>query len=468
MIWSAPANLPRIEDISIDPQVLLFTLAISLVAGILFGLIPVFKYVGPNLATALRGGGRSASQSRERHRARSTLVIVQVALALVLLISSGLMIRTFQALKNVQPGFTKPEELQTFTVSIPETQVKEAPAVLRMQQNMLEKVSAIPGVASVALINILPMNGQGWTDPIFTKDRVYADGQIPPLRRFKFVSPALFRTMGNRLIAGRDFTWTDSYNLQNVAIISENMARELWGTPGAALGKQIRETLNSPWREVVGVVGDEREDGLNQKAPTIAYWPTMMKNFEADRDSIRRALTFVVRSGRTGSQAFVQEIRQAVWAINPSVPVADVETVEMLYKKSLSRTSVTLVMLLIAGSMALLLGVIGIYGVISYSVSQRTREIGIRMAIGASQHALTHMFVRQGLALAVIGVACGLSVAALLMRLLSKLLFEVNPIDPLTYSIVAVGLVLSAVLASYLPARRVTAIDPVEALRADN
>ena len=467
LIWSAPANLPRIEDISIDPQVLLFTLAISLVAGILFGLIPVFKYVGPNLATALRGGGRSASQSRERHRARSTLVIVQVALALVLLISSGLMIRTFQALKNVQPGFTKPEELQTFTVSIPEAQVKEAPAVLRMQQNMLEKVSGIPGVASVALISILPMNGQGWTDPIFTKDRVYADGQIPPLRRFKFVSPGLFRTMGNRLIAGRDFTWTDSYNLQNVAIISENMARELWGNPGAALGKQIRETLNSPWREVVGVVGDEREDGLNQKAPTIAYWPTMMKNFESDRDSIRRGLTFVVRSGRTGSQAFVQEIRQAVWAINPSVPVADVETVEMLYQKSLSRTSVTLVMLLIAGSMALLLGVIGIYGVISYSVSQRTREIGIRMAIGASQHALTQMFVRYGLALAGIGVACGLSVAALLMRLLSKLLFEVNPIDPLTYGIVAVGLVLSAVLASYLPARRVTAIDPVEALRAD-
>ena len=467
LIWSAPANLPRIEDISIDPQVLLFTLAISLVAGILFGLIPVFKYVGPNLATALRGGGRSASQSRERHRARSTLVIVQVALALVLLISSGLMIRTFQALKNVQPGFTKPEELQTFTVSIPEAQVKEAPAVLRMQQNMLEKVSGIPGVASVALISILPMNGQGWTDPIFTKDRVYADGQIPPLRRFKFVSPGLFRTMGNRLIAGRDFTWTDSYNLQNVAIISENMARELWGNPGAALGKQIRETLNSPWREVVGVVGDEREDGLNQKAPTIAYWPTMMKNFESDRDSIRRGLTFVVRSGRTGSQAFVQEIRQAVWAINPSVPVAEVETVEMLYKKSLSRTSVTLVMLLIAGSMALLLGVIGIYGVISYSVSQRTREIGIRMAIGASQHALTQMFVRYGLALAGIGVACGLSVAALLMRLLSKLLFEVNPIDPLTYGIVAVGLVLSAVLASYLPARRVTAIDPVEALRAD-
>ena len=179
LVWAAPVNLPRLEDISIDPLVLLFTFAISLVAGLLFGLIPVFKYVGPNLATALRSGGRSASQSRERHRARSTLVVVQVALALVLLIGSGLMIRTFQAMKNVQPGFSKPEELQTFRISIPDTQVKDAQAVLRMQQNMLEKVGGIAGVSSVGLITNLPMDGQGWTDPIFTKDRVYPEGQFP-------------------------------------------------------------------------------------------------------------------------------------------------------------------------------------------------------------------------------------------------------------------------------------------------
>ena len=467
LIWAAPVNLPRLEDISIDPLVLLFTFAISLVAGLLFGLIPVFKYVGPNLATALRSGGRSASQSRERHRARSTLVVVQVALALVLLISSGLMIRTFQAMKNVQPGFSKPEELQTFRISVPDTQVKDAQAVLRMQQNMLEKVGGIAGVSSAGLISNLPMDGQGWTDPIFTKDRVYPEGQIPPLRRFKFVSPGLFRTMGNPLLAGRDFEWTDSHEERPVAIVSENMARELWGSPSAALGKQIRESHTGPWREVVGVVGDERDDGVNQKAPAIAYWPILMKEFEGDAHSIRRSLVFAVRSPRTGSQAFLQEIRQAVWSINPNVPVADVGTMKVVYDKSLARTSLTLVMLAIAGAMALLLGVIGIYGVISYSVSQRTREIGIRMAIGANQHELTQMFVRHGLALAAIGVACGLSAAVVLMRLLSKLLFEVSPLDPLTYGTVAVGLVSAAILASYVPARRVTAVDPVEALRAE-
>jgi len=467
LIWAAPVNLPRLEDISIDPLVLLFTFAISVVAGLLFGLIPVFKYVGPNLATALRSGGRSASQSRERHRARSTLVVVQVALALVLLISSGLMIRTFQAMKNVQPGFSKPEELQTFRISVPDTQVKDAQAVLRMQQNMLEKVGGIAGVSSAGLISNLPMDGQGWTDPIFTKDRVYPEGQIPPLRRFKFVSPGLFRTMGNPLLAGRDFEWTDSHEERPVAIVSENMARELWGSPSAALGKQIRESHTGPWREVVGVVGDERDDGVNQKAPAIAYWPILMKEFEGDAHSIRRSLVFAVRSPRTGSQAFLQEIRQAVWSINPNVPVADVGTMKVVYDKSLARTSLTLVMLAIAGAMALLLGVIGIYGVISYSVSQRTREIGIRMAIGANQHELTQMFVRHGLALAAIGVACGLSAAVVLMRLLSKLLFEVSPLDPLTYGTVAVGLVSAAILASYVPARRVTAVDPVEALRAE-
>jgi putative ABC transport system permease protein len=195
LVALAPANLPRLDEISIDSRVLLFTLVVSLVAGVLFGLIPVFKYSGPQLATSLRSGGRTASQSRERHRARNTLVVVQVALALVLLIVSGLMIRTFQAMRQVQPGFTKPEEVQTLSVSIPPAQVKEPERVARMQQDILEKIGGIHGVSTAAVLSTVPMTNQGWTDPIFAEGHTYADGQMPPLRRYRFVSPGLFRTM---------------------------------------------------------------------------------------------------------------------------------------------------------------------------------------------------------------------------------------------------------------------------------
>ena len=468
LVKMGPSSLPRLDDISIDLNVLLFTLAISLVAGLLFGLIPVFKYAGPQLAGTLRGGGRTLSQSRERHRARSTLVVVQVALALVLLISSGLMIRTFQAMRQVQPGFTNPETIQTLRVSIHEAQVKEPERVLRMQQDMIEKIQAIPGVTSVAMTTSVPMDGDGWGDTLFAQDHTYAENKLPAIRRFRFVSPGFFKTMGIRLVAGRDFTWSEVYKQTPVAMVSENTARELWHDPASALGKRIRENKENPWREVIGVIGDVRDDGLNKKAATMIYWPTLMNGFEDGKEIfIRRTLSFVVRSGRTGSESLLKEVRQAVWAVNPNVPVADVRTLDEIYRNSLARTSLTLVMLGIAGAMALLLGVIGIYGVLSYSVSQRTREIGIRMAIGARQQELTQMFVRHGVVLAGIGVACGLAAAYGLTRLMTSLLFEVSPSDPLTYAAVSVVLVAAAVVASYVPARRVSAVDPVEALRAE-
>jgi putative ABC transport system permease protein len=468
LVKMGPASLPRLEDIGIDLNVLLFTLAISLVAGVLFGLIPVFKYAGPQLAGTLRGGGRTLSQSRERHRARSTLVVVQVALALVLLISSGLMIRTFQALRQVQPGFTNPEAVQLLTVSIHEAQVKEPDRVLRMQQDMVEKIEAIPGVTSVAMANAVPMEGDGWSDVVFAEGHTYSENQLPAIRRFRFVSPDYFKTMGYRLVAGRDFTWNEIYNRSPVAAVSESTARELWHDPASALGKRIRENKENSWREVIAIVGDVRDDGLNKKPATMIYWPTLMKGFEDGKaEFIRRTLTFVVRSNRTGSESLLKEVRQAIWSVNPNVPVADVRTMGEVYQKSLARTSLTLVMLGIAGAMALLLGVIGIYGVISYSVSQRTREIGIRMAVGARQQELTQMFVRHGLVLAGIGVAFGLVAAYGLTRLMTSLLFEVSPSDPLTYAAVSGVLIAAAVVASYLPARRVSAVDPVEALRAE-
>ena len=467
LIAMAPAGLPRLGEIGIDGPVLLFVLLVSLFAGLLFGSVPVVKHAGARLGTGLREGGRTLSASRQRHRARNTLVIIQVALALVLLISSGLMIRTFTTLLQVQPGFIKPAEVQTFAVSIPDAQVPDEEKVLRMQNAMLEKIQQIPGISSAAFASNLPMDGMGSNDVLFARDRVYQEGEIPPIRRFVFVSPGWFKTMGTPLVAGRDLTWADTYNHVPVVLISENFAREYWGSPTAALHKQIREGKKDQWREIIGVVADVHDQGLNKKASTTVYWPVLLKEFWDNKTFVRRTAFFTIRSSRTGSQSFLNELRKSIWSINPNVPVAEVRTLDQIYRKSMARTSFTLVMIAIAGGMALLLGVIGIYGVIAYSVSQRTREIGIRMALGARQQQLAAMFVRHGVVLAGMGVGIGLLVAVMLTRLMSSLLFDVSPVDPLTFITVSLGLIVVAALASYLPSRRATAVDPAEALKLE-
>jgi predicted permease len=467
LVSIGPANLPRLEEISIDPAVLLFTLAISLLAGLLFGLIPVFKYAGPRLNAALRQGGRNSSDGRERHRARSVLVIVQIALALVLLIGSGLMIRTVQAMKHVPPGFTAPQQILTLRVSIPYAEVPEPEQAIRTYNNILQNVAAIPGVTAVALGSSISMDGNGENDPIFAADKAYADGQVPPMRRYKYVSPGFFKTMGNPLLAGRDLTWTDTYQTRPIVLVSEALARELWRTPAAALGRQIRESPKGPWREVVGVVGNERDDGVDQKATPIVYWPMMVRDLWSQPLIIQRGQAFVIRSSRTGSAGFLNEVRRAVWSVNPNLPIAGVSTMQEVYDRSMARTAFTLVMLSIAAAMALLLGIVGIYGVISYAVSQRTREIGIRIALGAPQHSVRQMFLREGLLLTTVGLVCGLTAAAGLTGLMKALLFEVSPLDPTTYCAVSLVLAAAALLASYIPARRATKIEPVEALRVE-
>jgi predicted permease len=463
---SGPARMPRIESIGIDPWVVAFTLCISLAAGLIFGLIPVFKYARPHLSNALRGGGRSLSQSKERHRARSVLVVVQVALALVLLVSSGLMIRTFRALRQVDQGYRDAHTLQTLRIYIPEAQVKEAERVIRMEQDIVNRILTLGGVSSAAVTNSIPMEGSS-NDPIYAEDHTYAEGTIPPIRRYKFVSPGYFSTMGSPLVAGRDLTWNETYNQAPVALVSENLARELWHDPRSAVGKRIRSTLKDDWREVIGVVADLRDDGVDHKAPTIVYWPLLTKNFEGSATQVRRGVAYVARTPRTGSNGFVQELQRAVWSVNPDVPLANVKTLETVYDRSMARTSFTLTMLAIAGGMALLLGVVGIYGVISYSVSQRTREIGIRLALGSPVAQVTAMFVRHGLVLSAIGAVCGLTAALALTRLMKSLLFDVSPADPLTYSAVSVGLILAALVASFLPARKAASVDPADALRAE-
>jgi predicted permease len=459
----APAQLPRLNEIGIDAAAVAFTLAIGLGTGLLFGLIPVLKYAVPRIAHSLRGGGRTASQSRERHRARKTLVVVQVALALVLLVGAGLMIRTFLALRHVDPGFD-PHGALTLRLSIPDAQVKDPTAAIQLEQAIVEKIRAIPGVTSAGISTIIPTEPAGSLQ-VYARDKTY--DKVPPLRWTKFVSPGFLETIGTRLIVGRDFTWTDTLERRTVALVSENLARAFWGDPRLAIGKEIRENPSGLWREVVGVVQDVHDDGLQAKAPETAYYPLLMNNYNSRPVQVRRVAWYVVRSPRAGSQALLSEVQQAVWSLNPNLPLARVRTLDAIYNRSLARTSFTLVMLGIAGAMALLIGLVGIYGVLSYTVSQRRREIGIRMALGARDPQLARMFIGHGIALAAIGVVFGLAGSFAVTRVLSTLLFGVTAFDPLTLAGASLVLILAAGLASYGPALRAMSVDPVEALRSE-
>jgi predicted permease len=467
LVAIAPAGLPRVNEIAIDPPVLFFTLVVSLLAGLLAGLIPVLKYASPNSSTTIRDGGRTGTQGRERRRARSALVVVQVAMALMLLVSAGLMMRSFRNLTQVNPGFRNPDQVLTFRIEVPEAQEKDKNKVLVQYRAMLDKISAIPGVESVALTTSVTMDGSRNMDPVFADDHTYTEGQLPKLRRYRFLGPGYAATMGNRLVAGRDFTWTEVRNRMPVAIVSENLARDLWGDPAKAIGRRVRENPKGTWREVVGVTGDERSDGMGEPATETLNLPLALKNLWDEPDNVRRNVAFVIRSSRTGTQSFSSEVRQAIWSVNDNLPLAKMRSLLEIQKRSMALSSFTLVMLALAGGMALLLGVVGIYGVISYSVSQRTREIGIRSALGATREDVQRLFVRHALMLAGFGVAAGLAGAVALTRGMKSLLFEVSPLDPVTLGVVPVVLVLAALLASYVPARRAARLEPIIALRGE-
>ena len=463
-----PADLPRLSEISLDVYSVCFTLILSVLSGLLFGAIPVLRYAPSRQRLSLVGATRTTSVSRDRQRGRNLLVVAQVAMALVLLIGAVLMIRTFLAMRNVDPGFSDPASLQVMRLSIPETLVRDPQMVTRIQNSIQDKLAAIPGVSSAGFAEAVPMSGAepGWNE-IEVEGKTYADGNAP-LRLFNWVSPGYFHTAGTRFVAGRDFSWAEVYGLLPVGILSESLARELWGSPSQAIGKQFREYPSMPWHEVIGVVQDVRENGVDQVSPATVYWPSMMPDiFGPGSFDASRTAYFAIRSNRAGTQAFINEMQHAVWSVNANLPVADVSTMQDIYGDSMARTSFTLVMLAIAGCMALALGVLGIYGVISYAVSQRTREIGIRIALGAKKSELVWLFVRSALLLTGIGTAVGLGAAAGLMRLMRTLLFGISPLDPVTFAAVPVALVAAAALASYLPARRTAAIDPVEALRAE-
>ena len=470
LVAMGPANLPRLSEIALDGRSLAFGLVVSVACGLLFGMLPAFRHGGPRVWTALRGGGRTATGSRERHRARAVLVVTQVALALVLLVSSGLMIRTSLALRSVEPGFTDPASIQTVRISVPGALVAEPERVARLQHDIVDKLSALPGVTSVGYANVMHMEGLGTSwDAIQREGEPQIGTEVPPMRVFKGVSPRFFAATGTRFIVGRDYEWSDLVGRRPLVIISENLARELWRTPQQAMGKRLRASLpGSPLHEVIGVVQDVRDNGIQQPAPAIVYWPALRDNhYRPDAPEVDRAVTFGIRTSRAGSESLLNEIKQAVWAVNGSLPLGSVRTMQEAYDKSMARTSFTLVMLSIAASAALILGLVGVYGVIAYTVSQRTREIGVRLALGAQQGDVKRMFLRSGLALVAVGIVAGLSAAALLTRAMASVLFGVDPLDPVTFSAVPLVLLAAALAASYVPARRAAAISPAEALKVE-
>jgi hypothetical protein len=298
--------------------------------------------------------------------------------------------------------------------------------------------------------------------------QTFAAGEMAPPYRSKFVSPGYFEAMGTRMIAGREVTWRDIETGGRVAVVSEDFARKLATEPVGALGKRIRTPYGQDaWREVIGVVQNVHEDGLYDEPPSFVYWPALMKDFLDSPVAGMPAVAFVIRSERAGTASFMEEVRQAVRSVSADIPVTQASTMQDLYSGSLARTSFTLVMLAIAGGMALLLGVIGIYGVIAYVVSQRAREIGIRSALGAEPRQLKRMFLLHGLTLSGVGVLVGLVVAAALGRLMSSLLFGIGPMDPAAYIAALAVTIAAAALASYLPARRAASIDPIETLKTE-
>ncbi len=466
LVQVAPDGLPRLDDIAIDPVVLAFTLALSLVAGLLFGLVPALRFSTPRVA-ALKDGGRTASDSRERHRVRNTLVVAEIALAMVLLVSASLMVRTFVALRSVNPGYSNADEVLTVRITIPSAMVPSPELATRMFEQVAQAVGRVPGVASVGLSSSVTMDGNTDNDPIFFDDFPLRPGQMPKMHRYKWIGPGYVETMGNRVVAGRTLTWSDVHSRAPVVVISENLARERWRTPGAAIGRRIRSTPADAWHEIVGVVGDERDDGVASPPPTIVYWPLFMTSMFGQQDFVQRSQAYAIRSTRLKSTGFMKELQQAVWGVNPGLPLASVRTLNDIRAQSMAQTSFLLVMLAIAASVALLLGLVGIYGVVAYIAAQRVREVGIRMALGAEQRDVSRLFVRHGLVLTAIGLFIGTGGALALTRLMATMLFGIGPADPPTYVAASCGLGGVALLATYLPARRAARVDPVVALRAD-
>jgi len=462
LVATRPDGLPRLDEITLGPAAIAFALLCALGTSLLFGAVAIVARRVPRRIDNARG----ASQAREQLRGQRVLVVGQVAMALVLLVASGLMVRTLLAIQRVEPGFTRPDQIQMVRISLPQVLAREPERVIRVQKDMLDRLAAIPGVEAVGFASALPLENNRNGVVVAVEDVTDPD-RMPPNRSYRHASPGLFAAQGSRLLAGRDFTWDDVFDQRRVAIVSENMARDSWGEPRRALGKRIRIGRDSPWTEVVGVVENIHAYGLHEPAPATVYARAGVETAASGSSTARRAVTVAIRSSRAGNQTFLNEVAAAVHAVNASVPLANVRTLEDAYRRSMARTSFTVTLIGIAAAMALALAVVGVYGVLAYAVARRRHEVGIRLALGAQPRTVRALFVRQGLLLTSLGGVLGLAASAALSRWISPLLYEVSALDPLTYAIAVAALTGGALLASLVPASRAASVDPMETLRSE-
>jgi putative ABC transport system permease protein len=445
---------PGWDRLGVNPAVLGFNLGLSLLTGLLFGLAPAWQISKTDLNGALKEGGRQTSSGS--HRLRGLLVISEVALSLMLLVSAGLLLRTFLVLLKTEAGFNS-KNVMTMRLTLPVAKYKEEAQRAAFYQELVRRVQALPEVESAAAVNYLPLGGSN------TSDSFLVEGipDPPPgqefLGRYRNCTPDYFRTMGIPVLKGRAFTDQDKPGSPPVIIVNETMAQKYW--PGAdPIGKRVRFNAplsEAPWMQVVGVVQDVKHD-LQTPVTTDYYLP--------HAQDVWSSMVFVART-KGDPQAVASNMRQQVWALDKDQPVYDVRTMEEVRAFSVSLYSFSAGSLGIFAVIALLLAAIGIYGVMSYAVTQRTQEIGIRMALGARAADVLKLIVRNGMSLALLGVVAGLAGAFALTRLLQSLLFGVSPTDVATFAIVTFGLLLVALLACYIPARRATKVDPLVALR---
>ena len=464
LVALSPATLPRLDEVGLHPTVLLFAAAVSLLSGLFFGIIPVVRFRRSNLLGAINEGSRSTSAGRETHRARSALVVAQIALALVLLIGSALMARSFWELRQVHPGF-EADGILTVRLSLTDAAYPEPADSAGFYQRLLESLAELPSVEGVGAVSRLPMADDDTNNGVVLEDYPVKPDEVPAVIRTNWAMPGYFETFRIPLLEGRTLERRDHEEKTGAVVVSRGFAEKFWPN-GSALGKRLVPGLpgkDASWYTIVGVVGDVRDDGLEHEPRAMIYYAVIGKGGEYG-DWNLQTLTVLLRS-EVPPETLAAAVREKVWALDPNLPLIRVLTGEELLSDATARTSYTMVLIAIAAGVALFLGLIGIYGVVSYIVKQRTREIGVRMALGADRRAVSRMVVLQGLRMTLAGAVLGTGAALLSTRLMSALLYGVESVDPWTFASVPPFLVGVATLASYLPARRAASVSPVESLR---